>query len=193
MDWKYIILPLALLQIFQHTRPHITITCREVLSLPEINDVMTNKNLIHLIFVPAMFLVLFSCSGRSGRTTQNTPPDMHTAEITFDWQGSYSGVLPCADCPGIDTELKLDSDRTYRLISIYLQEGSRPDTVTGNFSLEGNLLTLDNLVPGEKPTKYKVEENCLKQLDQDGQEITGDLAAHYILKKNGNPVMEDKR
>lgn len=154
---------------------------------------MTRKNLIPLIIVPAMFLMLFSCSGRSGRTNQNTPPDMHTAEIALDWQGSYSGVLPCADCPGIDTELKLDSDRTYRLISVYLEEGRQPDTLTGNFSLEGNLLTLGNLVSGDTPGKYKVEENRLKHLDQDGQEITGDLAAQYILKKNGNPTVEDKR
>lgn len=151
------------------------------------------KNINLLLMTMVISLIIVSCSAPSGRKSGTTPPDMHTAEISLDWQGTYSGVLPCADCQGIETELKLNDDFTYRLISNYQGKESLSDTLTGTFTLKGNYLTLDNIVPGEMSGKYKVEENRIRHLDMDGNEVTGELAGYYILTKEGNPLVEDQR
>ena len=31
----------------------------------------------------------------------------HNSRNALDWAGTYEGVLPCADCPGIQTRLSL--------------------------------------------------------------------------------------
>jgi len=39
---------------------------------------------------------------------------------SLDWPGIYRGVLPCADCEGIETEIKINADLTYVISSTYL-------------------------------------------------------------------------
>ena len=34
-------------------------------------------------------------------------PDMHTTMNSLDWDGTYTGILPCADCKGIETNITL--------------------------------------------------------------------------------------
>lgn len=110
-----------------------------------------------------------------------TISDGHTAETSLDYLGSYSGTLPAADCPGIETTLVLAADGSYTLHMVYLEREAAFDE-KGTFRVEGNLLTL---VPsdGEQPAYYKVEENRLRHLDGDRQPITGELAEHYVLHK----------
>ena len=51
----------------------------------------------------------------------------------------------------------------------------------GTYTLEGNILTLKE--EGGEISYYKVEENKVRLLNDDKQEITGALAEHYILNK----------
>jgi len=45
---------------------------------------------------------------------EQVPVDaQHTSANSLDWAGVYRGVLPCADCPGIETTLRLATDSTY--------------------------------------------------------------------------------
>lgn len=107
-------------------------------------------------------------------------PDMHNAENSLDYTGTYKGVLPAADCPGIETTLTLTPDKTFTLHASYLERNSSYNE-KGTYTLKDNLLTLKE-ENGEE-TYYKVEENSLRRLTADKEEITGDLANYYILKK----------
>jgi hypothetical protein len=40
-------------------------------------------------------------------------PDMHNARISLDYFGSYKGVLPCADCEGIETIIGIHPTNAY--------------------------------------------------------------------------------
>lgn len=118
--------------------------------------------------------------------------DSHATQNSLDWQGTYFGVTPCADCPGIETEITLTNDQNYVLTRKYIDnEGT--DTVKGTFSWEGNQIKLAGIKKGEAPSMYKVEEGKIKQLDLKGNEIKGQLAQNYILTKNGNLNVEDKK
>lgn len=107
--------------------------------------------------------------------------DMHTSQIALDWQGRYSGVLPCADCEGIETILDLHDNATYTLHSTYLGKEN------GHFMGKGRFVWSDDgstvILQDTEKTMYKVGENTLTRLDVEGNVITGDLAEFYVLKK----------
>ncbi len=50
---------------------------------------------------------LFSCGGNKQKT--EVVVDVQTPENTLDWQGTYEGILPGADCPGIYVLIAIDS------------------------------------------------------------------------------------
>ena len=66
------------------------------------------------ILILAAVALLAACGGNTqkkaasgGAETVAEAPDMHTAETSLDYQGTYAGTLPAADCPGIETRLTL--------------------------------------------------------------------------------------
>ena len=44
----------------------------------------------------------------------------HNSQNSLDWEGVYKGILPCADCDGIETEIVINSDLMKNLINIKL-------------------------------------------------------------------------
>lgn len=111
-------------------------------------------------------------------TKAATADTIHNAANSLDIAGTYTGQLPCADCEGIKASLELKTDKTFVLTDEY-QGKKKPvaNTTKGKWEVSGNMLTLQ---PG---MKYKVEENKLRQLDMNGNAITGPLADMYVLTK----------
>ncbi|WP_317342088.1 copper resistance protein NlpE [Alistipes dispar] len=136
-----------------------------------------------VMILAAAAVALASCGGNAPRRsaqqeTGTFKPDIHNAETSLDYRGTYRGVLPAADCPGIETTLTLKPDGTYSLHEEYLERNARFDA-EGAYTLHGNLLTLE----GSDTTWYKVEENRLRRLTTDRKEVEGPLAEHYVLRK----------
>ena len=140
------------------------------------------------IFILVCSCTLLAAYGNSSKTNKGTDTDsttiavvdMHNAETSLDYEGTYKGVFPAADCPGIETTLILNPDKTYTLHSVYIDRDSSFDD-KGTYTLKGNLLTLKE--ENGEISYYKVEENRVRLLTDDKQEITGALADHYILNK----------
>lgn len=107
----------------------------------------------------------------------------HTAGQSIDWTGTYAGKLPCADCQGIQTELKLTADKTYQLAQTYLGKSAKPVLHEGTFTWRNgtNIQLLEN---GQILQQFLVAEDKLYQLDEKGRIIKGKLAKQYILKKS---------
>ena len=143
------------------------------------------KNLLIL----SAALALVACGGNAPKktaaaetqATTAAAPDMHTAETSLDYLGTYEGTLPAADCPGIQTTLTLNPDGTYELHMKYIDRDTELDE-WGRFTIEANQLTLypDE---GEPTDSYRVEENRLRMLDAEKQPVTGALAENYVLQK----------
>lgn len=150
---------------------------------------MIIRNLKFAVVVLGGAMAMYSCCGNKSSQTA----DVHAAQNSLDWKGTYSGVLPCADCSGIDTELTLN-DSTFVLISQYMSdENLAPDTITGSFVWEENNVRLSGLAKAGGSELFKVEENRVRLLDLEGNTVTGELENNYILTKNGNPLVENKR
>ncbi len=103
----------------------------------------------------------------------------------LDWNGTYHGVLPCADCAGIEISVKLRNDLTYVVRSRYEGKSEEIYHTQGVFvwSEDGSTISLNTDEEPEEPTQYQVGENRLFMLDRDGKRITGDLEDRYILEK----------
>ena len=144
-----------------------------------------------LAFLVAMALTSCNPSPRSEAGTDSTAmaetelitEDGHNSQNSLDYIGTYTGVLPCADCEGIQTEITLNEEGTYAKKMIYLGKGdSNSFEEKGDYTWNaaGQQITLE----GQKaPNQYFVGENTLTQLDIEGQKIEGDLATRYVLKK----------
>ncbi|MHB1168648.1 MAG: copper resistance protein NlpE N-terminal domain-containing protein [Longimicrobiales bacterium] len=163
---------------------------------------MARQRLIHL---SSIVLLAASCTGNPDSTDQPgrnaadpapdaALPDGHTSRNSLDWAGTYSGVLPCADCPGIETVLTLHEDGTFEQSMHYLERAVAPLTSSGTFTWgeDGGRITLD--VDGDGVEQYLVGENQLFRLDQNGNRITGNLAQYYVLRKHvRDPAIEDRQ
>jgi len=130
----------------------------------------------------AVAVVLSACAPgkKEDAPAKAAPPDMHTSRNSLDWAGVYAGVLPCADCPGIDTRLTLGNDGTFELVARYLERPAAPRTERGKFTWQpgGNAITLDANGGGQQ---FAVGEGRLTLLDRDGAR-PGPQAPNRVLK-----------
>ena len=148
------------------------------------------------LFLAIPFLLMISCANNPENIQTEVKsadtaavPDMHNSSNSLDWSGRYAGVLPCADCEGIETIINLSEDKSYTKRLTYLGEGADPVEESGEFvwSEDGASITLS--ADGQM---YNVGENVVIALDQSGEVITGDLAANYRLAKAfGDSEIED--
>jgi len=154
---------------------------------------MNYSKYILLIWIP---FSLFSCkqnptaeTGDSSQIEQN-PADEYGLPLgdnsmtSLDWNGTYAGIVPCADCEGIETTLTLNQDMTYTIITNYLgRNDALEETFNGIFRWDetGSKVILEGVKYA--PNQFKVGENRVWQLDMSGKIITGSLADHYILTK----------
>jgi NlpE N-terminal domain len=89
--------------------------------------------------------VVAAAAQQSGGGTPPQPADLHKTRNSLDWAGTYEGVLPCADCPGIKTRLTLNRDDSYRLVTHAPGSQNAEKSVSGVFTWQpsGNAITLD--------------------------------------------------
>lgn len=147
-----------------------------------------NKILIIAIFS----MILWSCSQQKKDETSQTTTDgseqvdvtnpKESAKATIDYAGVYKGVMPCADCEGIEIEITLNKDNTYLTKRKYLGKKEKNEfEESGNYTWDasGNIVTLG----GSDTEKYMVDEKSIVKLDSEGSVITDNFAEMYILKK----------
>ncbi len=141
---------------------------------------------IRIITIISIFIIA-ACGGptQEQSTTDDTsiyPPDMHNARIALDYIGTYTGILPCANCDGISTEIVLVDESQFIRRTQYLGKDDMVFEESGIYTWDdaGNTITLEG---SEKPNQYFVSENRIFHLDMDGNRIEGELADSYILHK----------
>ena len=145
------------------------------------------------LFIALFALTMMSCTNQSNKqanenddqlTTDETIIDHHTSQTSLDFIGVYTGILPCADCEGIETMIELKEDNYYISHYKYLGKSGEDNEFSneGPFTWndDGNSISLQ--AEGE-PTQYKVGENHIILLNAEGELNTGDMADLYVLKK----------
>jgi uncharacterized lipoprotein NlpE involved in copper resistance len=136
------------------------------------------KKIISVLGVVLLMMGVSAC-----KSNEKTEPAVLTSS-SVDWLGTYKGILPCADCTGIQTKITLLADTTYVLDWQYMDKEGSSFSKTGTFrwNESDSLIILDNIE--NAPSHYKLGKNTLTQLDMEGKVITGELAENYVLAKS---------
>ncbi|WP_301003508.1 META domain-containing protein [Arsukibacterium sp.] len=124
-------------------------------------------------------------------------PDSDTTEaiatnfeqIFIDSDISFTGTLPCADCPGIQYHLNLYRDGRFEVRQEYLERGDI-NIIKGIWLLEKRNLHLVNQ-QHTLPAFYFSNNNQLAMLDLAGKPISS--ALNYQLKRENDFVKLDTR
>jgi uncharacterized membrane protein len=108
--------------------------------------------------------------------------DEQVSQSIEDLPAVFSGVVPCADCPGIETVVVL-TETGFEELSHYQDRGNNLYRVDGTWTLTGDTLKLYR-VEDELHMAYLYSRDQIKQLDQDLQPITGELEENYALDRS---------
>lgn len=148
------------------------------------------------MFLIAILFAVLSCKPNANESNEETIEtevnetkqtesfkQEHNSRSALDYEGTYQGTVPCADCSGIKTIVSLFKDSTFIRTVEYLGKEDEPMLQDGNYTWndEGSAIILKT---GNVDTQmYQVGENILFHLDPDGNRITGNLVEHYQLSK----------
>lgn len=132
-----------------------------------------------LVLAIAVALALGGCMPRHEDAAKAVPDPAHNSRNALDWAGTYEGVTPCADCPGIRLRLTLHADGRYELQRQYLEREAAPQTVQGRFawSTDGSTVILDAAGQGQQ---FRVGEGRLLQLNRDGSAPPWSAPQHVL-------------
>ncbi len=133
---------------------------------------------INLALILTAAIGLVACNNESKPAT-----DSHTSEQVLDWNGTYKGTLPCADCSGIETTVTLNNDKTYEKTENYLDKDNANFQEKGTFTFTDNATKIILTDSSQAKTQYAIGENHLILLGSDGQVSTSPMADQYRLDK----------
>lgn len=143
---------------------------------------------VEYLLIVGMIFFLTGCSNPSIKNNSQdiselTLPDMHNARIALDYAGLYKGIIPCADCEGIETTLRLTFEGKFLYQIVYKGKSEKVYEKSGTYTWNdaGNTIILDGVE--NTPNQYFVGENMIIQLDMEGNRIASALADKYILEK----------
>ncbi|PRZ00125.1 copper resistance protein NlpE N-terminal domain-containing protein [Marinilabilia salmonicolor] len=140
-----------------------------------------------LFFASIVALTYTGCSHKtSGKITSDNPSTDKIQGIS----GVYEGLLPCADCPGIETTLTINPDNSFEISQVYIDRDSVPFISSGKITKgdKDNIWVFKNRY---NETFYQFEDSALIMLNKDQERIQGLLEEHYILKKKEDYLKND--
>lgn len=122
------------------------------------------KKFILLLIVASGAAMLLGCNNRFSSLDT---PQIQPSELKAMQQNWY-GVLPCADCEGIETSLFLEKSGQWRMHQHY-----RSTRGSGDFSSQGSWArTADKLVltePDGTRIYFQVRQDKLEMVDSEGK------------------------
>ena len=150
-------------------------------------------------FLPILISIALYIAGCQSQNNNNSETEAKTEEQkpmaigdnsqnALDWEGTYQGTLPCADCEGILTEIILRGDESFTMTTQYL--GKTDDTKISSGSFEWDTSGSNITLNSDPNLQYKVGEFVLFKLDNEGNRITGELSENYILRKIDDQITE---
>ena len=102
-------------------------------------------------------------------SAQAQPEEAAKAEAPKKHVGEFSGKLPCADCPGIETKLTLNEDGSFLLDETYLDKKDGQFNAKGSYEVseDGAFVTLKE-EGNDKPRVFLVEEDAVYLVEKVG-------------------------
>lgn len=155
---------------------------------------MVNKNLVLGWFLNIFSLAfLIGCKDKSPKS-ENEKTRTNVADSSAPVWGRFEGLLPCADCNGIQTRIFLQKDFTYIKEENYKGVS---DTMThifydlGKWTLKDSLITLTGMT--SDTLHYKLlPDLSIQMLGEDEKPQPDSVAAQYHFVANGKTFQTEK-
>lgn len=130
---------------------------------------------------------LFALIGCNNRSDVDVIQPTQVAELT-PMQQSWRGILPCADCEGIETSLFLEKDGTWVMNERYQGVREEPSSFAsyGTWARTADKLVLTDS-KGEK-SWYRAKGDALEMLDREGNPIESQFNYTLAPVKSSLPV-----
>lgn len=132
-------------------------------------------------------LTLFALIGCNNRSDVDVIQPTQVAELK-PMQQSWRGILPCADCEGIETSLFLEKDGTWVMNERYQGVREEPSSFAsyGTWARTADKLVLTDS-QGEK-SYYRAKGDALEMLDREGNPIESQFNYTLAPVKSSLPV-----
>lgn len=138
---------------------------------------MNNKVINITLLVLIVLFVSFRITSACNQMEKNKESGVSTIEPP----ASYFGVIPCADCPGIEYRIYLEEDQ-FMVFRIYQDRSQEPFLEKGTWSVSSDSLSLTS-ADGETTSTFLYEDDRLVVLDQEKNRVSGATAEMYLLSK----------
>lgn len=147
------------------------------------------KEIIYILIAIAM---LGACSAnKQSKRNQSSSTEIsdmaHNSQNSLDWEGVYKGTIPCADCAGIEVELRISYDMTYDRVMTYIGKDDNRFSDKGKIEWDdtgGKIRLINSESPDEANSWFRVGEHRLIMLDIEGNPIKSNISPDfYILNK----------
>lgn len=125
-------------------------------------------------FLISIALIFSSCGAQSAKV--KFPGEFDVKQMT----AFYANTLPCADCPGIFTELQFYTDSSFLLYRHYLDRDSIPEGAFGKWINFGRVIQLQ-LPKGEKMNLLYNGKDML--LLDENQDVIEDDIKYALLRQ----------
>lgn len=148
------------------------------------------KSILKITMLIGVSLSLYACNSTQAESSEEREEEIIEVieepkeTLSFEWAGEYYGVLPCADCEGIETLIELRNDLTYDKVLTY--QTNDPLTIEDEGGIEWDeanriitLISMNDTIFHQ----YKIEKAGMRALDMEGNKIEGDLTDSYFLNK----------
>lgn len=139
---------------------------------------MSNK----VINITLLVLIVLFVSFRITSACNQMEKNKDRGESAIEIPASYSGVIPCADCPGIEYRLYLEEDQ-FTEFKTYMDRNPEPFVASGTWSVISDSLSLIS-ADGETISTFLYDGDTITMLDQEMNRVSGPTAEMYIFNKD---------
>jgi len=139
---------------------------------------VNNKVINITILVLLALFILFRVHTALNQMNKSESASEHQFD---DFPVVFTGVTPCADCPGIDYTLVLEENR-FTELSHYIDRGENLFRNEGTWTINSDTLKLF-LTEEDIHKAFLFGDDSLTMLDRDLQKITGELEDNYTMDR----------
>lgn len=140
----------------------------------------------HLLTIFLAAITLGSCNFKD----KDKPPVVIQPELLDSiFSNSFEAIIPCPDCAGIETTIRIFKDSTISRTIYYQGRNELPERKMGTWKLKDSIF--EAKFDREK-LFYKIKSgNSILRVGSDLKEVEGDLAKNYIFKSTKPFSIED--
>lgn len=127
------------------------------------------------------------------RAGAEPPPALSAPGPLTDLPATFTGTLPCADCPGIDYHIDFFGDETFHMRTRYRDRDNGSFDALGRWAWLADRGTLMLRGARNGPLRFEPTDGALRLLDTEGESIDSELDYALRRAESFDPITPELR